>query len=121
VTGFADGLNSVRAVLPIRLRAKRGQLERFYGPLAEIQGHNLALTVLYVPSLLDGVPVLAEALRICGGGGVTFCGSEFGVSETGYPGTRREGCGPLFHSRTTFMSSKAFVLKMAETSAKICH
>ena len=40
-----------------RLRAaserRGGNLQRFYGPLPERQGQNLALTVLYVPDSLD--------------------------------------------------------------------
>ena len=39
----------------VRVRAKRAQLHRFQGLLPESQGHNLALTVLYVPySLISG-------------------------------------------------------------------
>ena len=36
-----------------RFRAKRGQLNRVKGLLPESQGHNLALTGLYVPYSLD--------------------------------------------------------------------
>ena len=36
-----------------RCRAKREQLKRFQGISFERQGHNLALTVLYVPNALD--------------------------------------------------------------------
>jgi len=38
-----------------RFRAKRGPLERVEGLLREIQGHNLVLTVSYVPYSLDSV------------------------------------------------------------------
>jgi len=53
---------------PPPCRAKRGQLEKFDGLLPESQGQNLALTVLYVPNLLDSGPAMT---------GVTVCVSCF--------------------------------------------
>ena len=46
--------------LPPRFRAKMEQLKTFEGLLCERQGHNLALTVLFVPCSLDRCPPVTK-------------------------------------------------------------
>ena len=47
-----EGLRFPPNKLASRFRTKRGPFERFQGLLPESQGHDLALTVLYVPDSL---------------------------------------------------------------------
>ena len=63
--------------------------------VGESQGQNMALTVLSVPSSLNGTPVLAEALRVFGGGGGHFLPGQraFASSRPPAPGRRRRALG----------------------------
>ena len=67
-----------------RFRAKREHLGRVQGLLPESQGHNLALTVLYVPYSLGGDK---DTPRGCGGeeregSSSSLCLSSLELSDT---------------------------------------